>query len=260
MSNRRSNTRSVACAGTASALKSRVLLAGNVNVSLSAAGVSTINGDAKANNIEVFVDGFEITVTEAGGGTINGEDSEVIYFTADVLNINIDAAGGSDKVMIDSLTGTAGNLMINLGAGSNSLRILNSTIGGKLKVTGGAGSDKVGVQGSQMLDNVTVDTGAGQDSIRVWNSTFSGTTFVDTGKGAQGEIVYIRDSFFVDNVELKTNGGKDKITSINNAFESNLLINGGQGKDTLSIDDLTTVAGVLQIKKIQKIIRLVTPV
>ena len=260
MSNRRSNIRSVASAGTAAALESRVLLAGNVKVSLSATGVLTINGDAKANTIVVFDDGTDITISEEGGGTINGVDAPLTLTTADVLSIKISGAGGSDNVLIDSLTATTGDLTIDLGAGNDSLGILNSFLGGKLKVTGGGGNDRVGVEGSQLLGNVTVDLGAGKDRIGVRNSTFSGTMFADTGKGAQGEIVEVADSTFVSNVMLKTQGGKDQITSINNTFESNLLINGGRGKDTLTIDDLTTVAGVLQIKKIEKIINIFSPV
>lgn len=256
MSNRRSNTRSVARAGTASALESRVLLAGNVKVSLSAAGALTITGDAKANAITVVDNGNKITITEAGGGKINGKNAPITYATADVLSIKISGAGGSDKILVDSLTATTGNLTIDLGAGHDSLRIRRSFVGGKLKVTGGAGNDQVGVEGTQLLHDVTVDTGAGKDRIGVINSTFNGTMFADTGTGAQGEIVDVRDSTFVDNVMLKTQGGKDQITSINNNFLSNLLVNGGRGKDTLSIDALTTVAGILQIKKIEKINRI----
>ncbi|WP_254507486.1 hypothetical protein [Anatilimnocola floriformis] len=200
-------------------LERRELLAGNVLVSLND-GTLTVTGDAGSN---------EITIYQQADGrfTIAGLNEEV--FT-----------GPTEDIL-------ARNIVVNLGAGDDSLTIAAQPIEGAETVLP-----------AEVLGNTTINAGDGSDDIVVSIVGMQAGTFVlpalsikiDGGEAITNNESTQRDSVVVLNssaasVSVKTGVGDD-VVDLNNVIAVTLTVEAGPatlptGVSDLDIVDLTTV-------------------
>jgi len=254
---RRRSNHSDSPAGIIRSLESRVLLAGNVSASLSAAGTLTINGDSNNNRIDITDDGLgTIVVHEDAGGSVNGSN-DIEFNSADVKNVVINGRAGNDDVRVVDLD-ISGFLTANLGAGMDDFSVDTSHIGGKLTILGSVGNDHIDlftteVDGATYINSdggsdqvhfqdflahgiVTVLTGVGDDEVEIFDgaSTFDQAVKVLTDGGSD----YVRagdGTTFDGSVTVKTGGNADLVEASTSTFNGDVTVLLGAGADEITL-------------------------
>tara|TARA_R110002072_G_scaffold146075_1_gene292773 strand:- start:26496 stop:29384 length:2889 start_codon:yes stop_codon:yes gene_type:complete len=175
----------------------------------------------------VLVSGGQIQVTPSGGG-----DALIDEVFAGINSIILNGGTGDDAVVLDAtLSGFAGQLTFNGGAGNDSLNSSAVSIGvvfnggdGDDTVTGGSGNDTV----NGGAGNDSLSTGAGSDSVNAG----SGNDFVDAGADADTVFGQDGDDSLIGGTGddfLNGNAGNDTIAG----GDDNDTLLGGAGMDSL---------------------------
>jgi hypothetical protein len=194
--NDRSRT-DVSSKATVEQLEGRRLLAGNVFViPVPAANAYVIVGDNQANDLVVtglFNDAY--TITGANGTTINGSASPLVVDAngPNGSNFLVLLGGGDDKIEFGNTSPgfSADTVIVNGGAGGDTVGFHNVTAFGGLDIQTAAGDDDVTLDFVDIHKGLNIDTGAGEDTV----------TFGNTGTG-----VTVFDG------NARVNGGADKDT------------------------------------------------
>jgi hypothetical protein len=219
-------------------------------------GTLTISGTADNGTINVVQD----TMT---AGTINVLDGDTAVsgapFTG-VTNVRLNLTSAADQVKID-LGGQklAGNVTANLGAGANTLSVVNGSIGGRLAVTSGDDDDTVTLgDGTAALSVKDVDLAlfGGIDTVTVAsnvNITRSLATLyannVTLAQGSTVNNVYVRGGTGGNTVTLAGDVTGDAVVDaffrsgssagttldVTGSVDGNLLFFGSNQDDTLSV-------------------------
>ena len=149
-------------------LESRCLLAAGINL---AGGVLNIEGDQGANGIFVHNDGeglFYAGLDRNGDGDFDDPgDILKVYSAEQVRSIVINAKGGDDLVLVELGESIRGDLVINTGAGADTVQIEGAQIGRNLRVNTGAGDDQLVILDAQVGRDAILRTAAGDDLIRL---------------------------------------------------------------------------------------------
>lgn len=159
-------------------------------------------------------------------------------------NLVVDSGSNNDFVeIVDFLVGN--NLNMILGAGNDSgvlgfsdgmgagLSEGSSSVGGNLLVDAGAGNDSVTVGDVNVHKNANVFLGAGNDSLTVTSVNVTGNALIDAG--ANNDSVSIQDSSVGGTATILMGAGNDDLT-INSSTTGKLLARGGSGKDSFTND------------------------
>src|SRR5262245_35412351 len=147
-------------------LESRRLLAGNVTVTL-AAGLATITGDNKSNQLEIVFDAntFDLSVGGLSGTTVNGGTAPV---SIGIAGVKGETGNGDDLVKVHSING--GTVIF----------IIDVPDGGSIET--GNGADVVAMDRLAFSDT-NISTGNGADVVHLSNVAGNNLN-VDTGNGA----------------------------------------------------------------------------
>lgn len=230
---RRRSTKSVSQAGATSALESRVLLAGNVSASLSAAGTLTINGDSNNNRIDVTGVGTDIIVHEDAGGTVNGSN-DIVFTAANVKNIVINGFAGNDDVQVANID-ISGFLSAQLGTGIDDFQTDASHIGGNLAVFGGRGNDHIDLFTTEVDGFTYVNSGLGADQVHFFDFLGHGNVGVQSGLGNDEVEIFAGASTFDQVVSVRNSGGSDAVTiGAGTTFDGDVLVRTGGGADKVT--------------------------
>lgn len=236
---RRRSTKSVSQAGIIRSLESRVLLAGNVTASLSAAGTLTINGDSNNNRIDITDDGLgTIVVHEDAGGTVNGSN-DIEFNSADVKNVVINGRAGNDDVRVVDLD-ISGFLTANLGAGMDDFSVDTSHIGGKLTVLGSVGNDHIDLFTTEVDGATYINSDGGSDQVHFQDFLAHGVVTVLTGVGDDEVEISDGASTFDQAVNVLTDGGSDYVRAGDGTtFDGAVTINTGANADQVEASTST---------------------
>ncbi|GEP44260.1 beta strand repeat-containing protein [Brevifollis gellanilyticus] len=152
-------------------LESRLAPAGVVALSLTASGALTITGDALSNDFQITESGNDWTIaSQAGGDTLfrlnGGAVVSSITFDAP-LSVSANLGAGNDKALF-SATLVPGNLLLDAGAGDDTVDLTDVSIGGTTTVRMGIGHDYFTAGGDLFFAKaVSVDLGTGQNTFDV---------------------------------------------------------------------------------------------
>lgn len=171
-------------------LEDRRLLAAGISL---AGGVLQIEGDNGANNIFVHSDAFvhsdEASLIYAGldrngdGDFDDAGDVLKVYESAQIKSIVINSKGGNDMVLVHLDDEISGDLVINSGAGADTIQIEHIAIGRDLKVNTGAGDDQVDLYESLVTRDAIIKTAAGNDLVTVDVLAVGRNLSIDTAAG-----------------------------------------------------------------------------
>jgi hypothetical protein len=231
-------------------LEQRVLLAGDVTVSVNRSGDLIVTGDENANQIEiVFTDDAKYRVTGLGDTKVNDQDvweNEIPVRR----NIVVDLKNGDNEVAMKSDNGLGflvpRDLTIRGGSGGDRVTVQDADIRGKLAVNTGAGDDTVTIEGGSVAGDASILTGDGDDKVAIDETGFSRKLMVNTGNG--NDSVGIVGSKIGNNVSILTGEGADAVGLMNVATPGNIVINAGnniapQGENAADSVDRIGVAG-----------------
>lgn len=230
--------------------ENRCLLAGVIGMEITNGGDVILTGDAAANDIEIglvsedegYVLGVNGTQVELDGMVLDGHTFPLVptMFHNDVPAIE-------------------GDLVINMGNGSDSVTFLSSEIDGTLlgvSVAGdmsvdlGTGGDDFVYHGGEtfpiagfeiattgVLGDIDIKggSGSGSDYIEVSQLITGGEVRVLTGASGAGlDQVAINESYMPVGAEFRGGSGETEIAVQGSIFD-NLLIKGGSGDDQLFV-------------------------
>lgn len=176
-------------------LESRAML----SATISAAGDVTILGSATADNITIN----GATITGAGTVTIDPAFNPSV---TPIRNVTILLGGGSDSLRATNIGPITGTVLINGGAGNDSItlgadngRSNNVIIDGRLTIQTFGGDDNVALLGV-VAPNIFIDTSAGSDVVSLIVTTDRTEVFL--GGGDDTLIQGLSDFVF-----MKADGG-----------------------------------------------------
>ena len=189
-------------------LEDRRLLAAGISL---AGGVLKIEGDNGANNI--FVHGDEDTLIYAGldrngdGDFDDPGDILKVYEAQQVRSIVINSKGGDDMVLVHLDGFITGDLVINTGAGADTVQIEHVAVGRDLKVNTGAGDDQVDLFDSFAFRDAIIKTAAGNDLVTIDEFGAGRNLSVDTAAG--DDVVGISRLIVGGKMDVKLGAGND---------------------------------------------------
>lgn len=218
-------------------LECRRLLAGEPfgTASLDTSGTLHIYGTEQSASPPGALVNDTIRVATASTGvqvTING--STFAFAKSDVLRVDIRAFSGLDSIELAG--GTAGGL-IDAGAGTDVIKVLNSIEKTDLTVLGGDGTDSMEVRPTAYSRSISFDPGPPATGIRGTQGLYYyGSSNVDRVEvdGGLLDSGLIRIAFpnALEEIYINTGNGDD-IISCNAAFLTKTTLIGGEGDDTL---------------------------
>jgi hypothetical protein len=214
----------------AECLETRALLS-NIAVTVQS-GVITLTGDAGDHTVNAAVVNGQLELTGSNGTdfTFNGNTATTIDIplTSPIkaLHVNLLQAG-NNTVTFDGtdLPAIAGNVVMQLGDGTDTIVFQNTTVNGIVDVHAGNGGDTIWVL-NDALRGLAVVTGSGNDSILVSNVTLQGPGQGQTGGGSNADLV-------------DGNAGKTGRP---------LVISTGLGDDTVEVDSVVSAGQALGSK------------
>ena len=158
------------------------------------------------------------------GTTINGS-RRADFRANDVESISIDVGGGSDSVKILDVS-LAGALEVELGDGYYNRAYLRGVdVGGATKIRGGTGFDSVRVLGSDLAD-LHIATGARADRVRIVDTAIAELE-LDTGSGWDSTV--IAHSHVRGDANVDMGGGWDWLRVHRSAVGGHAQLDGGPG-------------------------------
>lgn len=271
----RSGWRQPSYACPAECLEVRTLLtAGNVAVAV-ANGVVTLTGDSGNHNVAATIVSGKLHLD----GTADGTTFTDATHTTGVTTLDVDLPanglvvtmqGGDDAVSFNAsgLASISGNVLVNLGNGTNSLSLTNATITGSTTVDGGSGNDSITLS-SDTFGSLAVHAGGGTNSVTLTSDTLNGKTFESIFAGlptlsnlftaVQNSVQHVFSLLpstpLLSSIESTVLNAISTVeTTLNNLFSSlpsiahvaggvnvggSLVIDGGSGDDTVGLSSVT---------------------
>ncbi len=179
-------------------LEDRTLLSGNVTATVTSAGNLQVVGDTKDNQIVIqstSTGALQVSSLD-GTTTINGATTP--FTTSSVTgDVDVFMKLGADVVNVGAtgtLTTLPHNLVVDTGAGNDTVAVENATIGGSIALFGGIGSDTFTVGSSESEAPVTV----------------SGSVFILGGTGNNNTIA-VFDAEITGDLKIFSSGRNDQI-------------------------------------------------
>jgi hypothetical protein len=214
-------------------LEQRELLAGDVTVAVTGAGDLQVTGDAAGHGVAITRghNAGQFVIARTDGSTlINGSAAP---FTASGVmhNFNIDLGAGknslnlvNDVVPNDLVIGSLAD------TGSNIDNLTDVRVGGALTVTGGDGNNQLNMFGLSVTGAVNATEGNGNDAVRDALSNLQGTLAVTMGNGhdsvlTAGTVVGGATQVTVGN------GDNDNVNFGLSRFKSSVNVNLGTGRN-----------------------------
>jgi hypothetical protein len=162
----------------AECLEARALLS-NIAVTTTG-GVITLTGDSGDHTFDASVVGSNFELAGSGGTTFtfNSTTSATVDIPlsslATIKGLTMTMQGGNDSITFNAtgLATISGNVLVNLGGGTNSLKFTDATVTGKMTVIGGSGADSVQLSGDT-LGALSIWTGDGGDTINLSTITIN---------------------------------------------------------------------------------------
>lgn len=212
--------------------------AGNGNVTVRVVGTDLkLFGDAQNNGVTIYREpsGF-IAVGGHGNTTINGRREPFVTVWAAVPDdLKVWMYGGDDTIGLHNIA-VSGNLLLNMGAGSDNVLGSQLLVGEATNVTAAGSAATVTWSNSEFQGAMAVTTGAGSDRFLSRSNIFGGPLRVTTGGG--DDLLFLGDSLFGDSVTIHTNGGNDRVgVRGSSRFESGFLANGGAHPDAVDLGE-----------------------
>jgi hypothetical protein len=164
-------------------------------------------GDAQINaNVKEIVAPF-VKVQGLGrywrSTTVNGERSLAVPLD-EVSNLRVDVGGGSDSVRLHRLT-LPGSISIDLGSGWYNSASLYKVDAADVSINGGGGRDYVYLTHTS-TDSLVIDTQGGRDSVSLWRTEVDEQTNINLGRG------------------------KDRLKLYRSTLEGETTLDGGRGR------------------------------
>lgn len=231
-------------------LESRYALAGDVNVVLSG-NTLKITGDAAANDIRIIQDTATKTLRVEGIGTnvhlkggAGAAFQEVIIDDLAKLTVNIKMLAGDDNVQVGQFAGdtvTVKSLNIDMGAGVDSVHVLNTHVtGNSANILLGNNSqdehDTLDVEQCDFAGNVKVVAGGGQDDVFFTQNDVHKQLLIDAGKG--DDFVVVQQGA-MQKVRVQLGDGTNSLTA-QNLTSTDFSVTGGAGSDTVNVSFLSS--------------------
>jgi len=229
----------------AECLETRALLS-NIAVTVQS-GVITLTGDSGDHTVNAAVVNGQLELTGSNGTdfTFNGNTATTvdIPLTSPIkaLHINLLQAG-NNALTFDgtNLPAISGNVVMQLGDGTDTVVFENTTVNGIVDVHAGNGGDSIQVL-NDSVRGLAIFTGSGNDSILVSNVTLQGPGQGQTGSGSNADLVdgnagktghplVISTGLGDDTVEV------DSVVSAGQALGSKWKIDVGAGNDTVTMN------------------------
>ncbi len=217
-------------------LEGRLLLAGDVSVTLKGA-TGYITGDSQANAIEVSRDGGNLLVSPVGDTTINGAAGPLSVSAP--TNLVVRMGRGNDHLAFPGAFALDGHLQIDTGDGDNMVELTGVAIDGNLAIGFGDGVDQAD------LASVTVGgsfkaTDQGGASLILNVDVFSVQSVTSVVSRSTVFTFLSRSGRYASNVSLIQKGEITSATFNNDAGEGawingGLTFKGGSGNDTLTL-------------------------
>jgi hypothetical protein len=179
-------------------LEDRTLLSGNVAATVTAAGNLLVIGDTKANQIAIQdTSGGALQVSSLDGTTTINGGSGPFTATGFTHDVDVFMNRGDDVVHVGGsgpVTSLPHNLVIDTGAGADTVDVENTSIGGNLLLFGGTGSDTFSVGSPSTESSVSV----------------SGSVVIVGGSGGSNTIA-VFDANITDDLRIFSSGANDQI-------------------------------------------------
>lgn len=232
------------------ALESRYALAGDVNVVLSG-NTLKITGDGAANDIHITQNTATKTLHVEGVGTnvhFNGGAGaafqDVLINDLAKLIVSVKMQGGDDNLQVGQFGGdtvTVKSLSIDMGAGSDSVHVLNTHVtGNSASIVLGNNSqnehDTLDVEQCDFAGNVNVVAGAGQDDVFFTQNDIHKRLSIDAGKGDDNVVVQQGN---IEQVHVQLGDGTNSFTA-QNLTCTDFSATGGAGSDTVKVSFVTS--------------------
>jgi hypothetical protein len=210
-------------------------LTGDLTITGSGAlALSLQNNVNVAGNLALTHSGGQpLTVDVQGGGTTLG-------------NVTITDGIGNSSVTLENGAQVAGALTLNLGDGTNEVRLqpgkgAGVSVQGPLTMTGGAGSDSLLITGSSVTGDVAADLGIGFNQVAVTDSTLGGQLSFDSN--GQGETLAVQQGSVIKGDVTFTKGGdagSSSTTVQGSVVGGNLSVSSGAGNDSVNVANAST--------------------
>jgi hypothetical protein len=209
-----------------------------------AVGVDTVN-ILRSNN---FGGSFDINTGDDNDVVTIGRDTNNPPFPLDAVtlgrNLNITSGGGADAITL-ALALTRGSIIVNGGAGDDSIRLgspantpaanrVGSSSQGQIIIIGEAGADIVTINNATTVGALQVNLGDGANTLDVRNSSFSSSSSISGG--AAGDAVTLTAVNSPLGLHILTAEGDDSVRILGTLVElsvSSILT--GPGNDIVQI-------------------------
>lgn len=233
-------------------LENRNLLAGAVYVDLIDQSLvvvgnnqdNVVSVDLNAQTTSELVQGHDSTEVRFSDSFNNGFD------LSQMNDLRIFTGEGNDVVSIyGEGFDAAGDLIVSLGRGDDSVYVDGGTFGDEVRIFAGANHDSVSLADIEVGSNLSVFGFFGQDSVGLNGVNVQGQTRF-LGQGGHDTIL-VTDSVFGLGVYVEMGQGADCYESVNSEYKNLLSLRGRQGWDLVMLDanELSSTPHLLTIER-----------
>ena len=222
-------------------LESRLLLAGNVLVSLTESGLQ-ITGDDQSNDVELVAAPGALSLKGRLGTTINGTDAPFVVSASSTTldrDLIVRLLGGNDVFSVGTDVTIRGPVHVSLGTGDDQFNLTGSSLVERLRVDTGAGVDSVSLNRLVAEEDVIVNS---SDSLLMAISESTLRQSLAVSGGAAADTIVLNTTTVTGGVSLRTGRGDDNILLKGSTLLSSLYVDAGSGRDVAWIDG-TAVSG-----------------
>jgi hypothetical protein len=219
-------------------LEKRQVMAGNVFV-MHANDALQIWGDTQDNQVAITETApGRVQVAGLNNTTVNGRSS-ILVFNNPSDNLNIIMGNGNDLVLLGKNGGSTSrfnNVVVNTGAGSDSVMVNNTVAYGNAFSSFNLGDDGQNEGDVMRFDRcnfraAAIGTGGGDDQVSSLNSTIT-KAIINTGGG--NDIVDLRSTASAE-LAVSLGDGDDRFASWNSRPSRSRWVHGGSGWDGLKV-------------------------
>ncbi len=210
---------------------------------LLAVTATAVNGDLR---IEGVADG-PVAIVATGATTIQVSDNGNLIATLEGVNddifIKLDKSGETtnDDISLQLDGAAIDRVLINAGAGDNSVKLESGLISGSLSVVAGEGDDTVTIDASaKVARSVYAKLGDGDNFLSV-NGSIANSLFYEGG--LDDDTLSMPAGSVVGGGVMAMLGDGNNQVSIEGAVEKSVMIRSGLGDDSLMIGETGVVSG-----------------